>query len=289
MALRTHIQTLAHTILLLLALCSHGDRAKAGTLRSVPALSVYTLRIAADTIKGPDDLARDTTTYHPALETDSTKAPKATPRPAPTAIDSLRTPADTAALRAAIDSAALKTDFKVTGPKKKFVPNPKKALWLALVLPGAGQIYNRKYWKLPIIYGGFVGCAYALRWNNMMYKDYSQAYMDLMDNDPNTQSYNKFLYLGNQIDNSNKEYYQKLFKNRKDRYRKWRDMSVFAMVGVYLISVVDAYVDASLSEFDISRDLSMKVSPAVIKERSEWTSYNPLNSSAVGLQCSLTF
>ena len=88
-----------------------------------------------------------------------------------------------------------------------------------------------------------------------------------MDNDPNTQSYNKFLYLGNQIDNSNKEYYQKLFKNRKDRYRKWRDMSVFAMVGVYLISVVDAYVDASLSEFDISRDLSMKVSPAVIKER----------------------
>lgn len=168
-------------------------------------------------------------------------------------------------------------------------PETKRAMWLALVLPGAGQIYNRKYWKLPIIYGGFVGCAYALRWNNMMYKDYSQAYMDLMDNDPNTQSYNKFLYLGNQIDNSNKEYYQKLFKNRKDRYRKWRDMSVFAMVGVYLISVVDAYVDASLSEFDISRDLSMKVSPAVIKERSEWTSYNPLNSSAVGLQCALTF
>ena len=170
-----------------------------------------------------------------------------------------------------------------------FVPNPNRALWLSLVFPGAGQIYNRKYWKLPIIDGGFVGCAYALRWNNMMYKDYSQAYMDLMDNDPNTHSYNKFLYLGNQIDNSNKEYYQKLFKNRKDRYRKWRDMSVFAMVGVYLISVVDAYVDASLSEFDISRDLSMKVSPAVIKERSEWTSYNPLNSSAVGLQCSLTF
>lgn len=168
-------------------------------------------------------------------------------------------------------------------------PNPKRAMWLAIVLPGAGQIYNRKYWKLPLVYGGFVGCAYALRWNNQMYRDYSQAYMDLMDNDPNTQSYNKFLYLGNQIDNSNKEYYQKLFKNRKDRYRKWRDMSVFAMVGVYLISVVDAYVDASLSEFDISRDLSMKVSPAVIKERSEWTSYNPLNSSAVGLQCSLTF
>ena len=194
---------------------------------------------------------------------------------------------DTAALAAVTDSL-----LRIAKPESRlshFQPDPIRAMWLALVVPGGGQIYNRKYWKLPIIYGGFVGCAYALRWNNMMYKDYSQAYMDLMDNDPNTQSYNKFLYLGNQIDNSNKEYYQKLFKNRKDRYRKWRDMSVFAMVGVYLISVVDAYVDASLSEFDISRDLSMKVSPAVIKERSEWTSYNPLNSSAVGLQCSLTF
>ena len=48
-------------------------------------------------------------------------------------------------------------------------PDPKRAMWLALVLPGAGQIYNRKYWKLPIIYGGFVGCAYAMRWNNMDY------------------------------------------------------------------------------------------------------------------------
>ena len=71
-------------------------------------------------------------------------------------------------------------------------PEPKRALWLALVLPGAGQIYNRKYWKLPIFYGGFVGCAYALRWNNMMYRDYSQAYLDIMDNDPTTESYNKF-------------------------------------------------------------------------------------------------
>ena len=168
-------------------------------------------------------------------------------------------------------------------------PEAKRALWLALVLPGAGQIYNRKYWKLPIVYGGFVGCAYALRWNNMMYKDYAQAYMDLMDDDPNTQSYNQFLYLGSKIDDSNREYYQRLFKNRKDRYRKWRDMSVFAMVGVYLLSVVDAYVDASLSEFDISKDLSLKVSPSVIKNQQEWASASPLSSSAIGLQCCLTF
>ena len=54
--------------------------------------------------------------------------------------------------------------------KKIFVPNPTKATWLAVVFPGGGQIYNRKYWKLPIIYGGFAGCAYALSWNGKMYK-----------------------------------------------------------------------------------------------------------------------
>ena len=55
------------------------------------------------------------------------------------------------------------------------------ATWLALVIPGGGQIYNRKYWKLPIFYGGFAGCAYALTWNGKMYKDYSTAYKDAMN------------------------------------------------------------------------------------------------------------
>ena len=273
-------------MLLLLALCSHGDRAKAGTLRSVPALSVYTLRIAADTIKGPDDLARDTTTYHPALETDSTKAPKATPRPAPTAIDSLRTPADTAALRAAIDSAALKTDFKVTGPKKKFVPNPKKALWLALVLPGAGQIYNRKYWKLPIIYGGFLGCAYALMWNQQMYRDYSQAYLDIMDDDPNTHSYTEMLPPRYDI-TGREETFKRLFKRKKDYYRRYRDLSVFCFAGVYILSVIDAYVDAQLSQFDITPDLSMRIAPTVINQQG--TVGTRSHSTAYGVGCSLHF
>ena len=89
------------------------------------------------------------------------------------------------------DSLALMTLSDTLKLKKKrdwatWRPNPKRALWLAIVIPGAGQIYNRKYWKLPIVYGGFVGCAYAMRWNNQMYRDYSQAYLDLMDNDPNT-------------------------------------------------------------------------------------------------------
>lgn len=165
-------------------------------------------------------------------------------------------------------------------------PSAKRAMWLAIVIPGAGQIYNRKYWKLPIVYGGFVGCLYAMRWNNMMYNDYSQAYMDLMDNDPTTESYNQFLHLGATITDSNKSRYESLFKKRKDYYRKYRDLSIFCLIGVYALSVIDAYVDASLSEFDISQDLSLRVEPAVINTG---TSVNPLKSSAVGLQCSLNF
>ena len=165
-------------------------------------------------------------------------------------------------------------------------PNPQRALWLALVIPGAGQIYNRKFWKLPIIYGGFIGCIYALTWNNMMYQDYSQAYLDIMDDDPGTASYNKFLHLGVQITEANEERYKQLFKSRKDKYRRWRDMSFFVMLGVYALSVVDAYVDAELSEFDISKDLSLKVSPVVIPNHSGG---NMLQARSYGLNCCITF
>lgn len=165
-------------------------------------------------------------------------------------------------------------------------PDPKRAMWLAIVLPGAGQIYNQKYWKLPIIYGGFLGCAYAMRWNNQMYHDYSQAYLDIMDDDPNTQSHNQFLHLGQRIESNNEERFKQLFKKRKDYYRRYRDMSFFIMVGVYALSVIDAYVDASLAQFDISDDLSFRVAPSVINTQ---YSNNPLKSGGLGLQCSLTF
>lgn len=167
-----------------------------------------------------------------------------------------------------------------------WTPDPQRALWMALVLPGGGQIYNRKYWKLPIIYGGMVGCVYAMRWNNMMYKDYSQAYIDIMDSDPNTQSYNKFLHLGKQINASNEERYKKIFKSRKDKYRRWRDLSFFCLVGVYALSVIDAYVDAELSEFDISDDLSLRVEPVVIGGAPQG---NMMNGSSIGVNCSLSF
>jgi len=167
-------------------------------------------------------------------------------------------------------------------------PSPQRAVWLALVLPGGGQIYNRKYWKLPLVYGGFMGCIYAMSWNNMMYKDYAQAYLDIMDDDPGTASYNKFLHLGRTINSTNEERYKTIFKKRKDRFRRYRDLSFFVMVGVYALSVIDAYVDAELSEFDISKDLSLKVSPTVIGIAGS-VKANPLQASSVGVNCSLNF
>lgn len=164
-------------------------------------------------------------------------------------------------------------------PQTVWTPNPTKATWLAVVFPGGGQIYNRKYWKLPIIYGGFAGCAYALSWNGKMYKDYAQAYLDIMDNDPNTNSHLDIRGLSSRSESEQKE----LLRRRKDTFRRYRDLSIFAFIGVYLISVIDAYVDAELSNFDITPDLSMRVEPAIINDQ-----FHSRNKS-VGLQCSFRF
>ena len=163
--------------------------------------------------------------------------------------------------------------------KKKFVPNPQRALWLAAVLPGAGQIYNRKYWKLPIFYGGFLGCVYAFTWNQQMYRDYSQAYLDIMDDNPDTKSYLEMLPPGYNIE-GREEQFKNIFKKKKDYYRRYRDLSAFCFVGVYILSIVDAYVDAQLSVFDISRDLSMRVKPAVIEQP------GPDHRQSYGVGCS---
>ncbi len=145
-----------------------------------------------------------------------------------------------------------------------FKPDPIRAMWLGLVLPGAGQIYNRKYWKLPIVYGGFLGCVYALTWNGQMFSDYSQAFLDIMDSDPSTKSYEKMLPPRYDI-TGKEERFKGIFKSKKDTFRRFRDLSIFAFGGVYLLSVIDAYVDAELSTFDISHDLSLEIQPTIIE------------------------
>ncbi len=149
---------------------------------------------------------------------------------------------------------------------RDFNPDPNRALWMSALCPGLGQLYNRRYWKLPIVIGGFMGLAYATSWNNKMLDDYTQAYRDLMDNDPTTKSYMDFYPPNTKEEQLNRTWMEKTFKSRKDYYRRYRDLCIICMVGVYLIAMVDAYVDASLAHFDISPDLSVQVYPTLIPD-----------------------
>ena len=140
--------------------------------------------------------------------------------------------------------------------RANFKPDPSKSLWLALTFPGAGQIYNRKYWKLPIIYGGAVGVAYAVSYYGGHYNDYMRGYRDYLDSAPNT-NYHLELIPKGYPEASAGNY----VKNRVNSLRRYRDIFIVVGVAVYALSVIDAYVDAQLADFDISTDLSMKVRP----------------------------
>ena len=174
----------------------------------------------------------------------------------------------------------------VVDSSKVFLPDPTKAVWYSALMPGAGQIYNRKYWKLPILVGGFMGLAYGISFNNRYFTDYSNAYRDAYSDDPNANSYINFLpysYRDNKewIEN-NKEWIRSSLKSKKDYYRRNRDLCVVGMLAVYGLAMIDAYVDAQLYTFDISPDVSMRLSPAVL----EPTIKTP---AVMGLQCSLVF
>lgn len=179
---------------------------------------------------------------------------------------------------------------------KTFKPDPNKALLYALV-PGLGQIYNRKYWKLPLVYGAFMGCMYAITWNNKNYKDYSGAYFDVMEDyikvqvaqkegkkyeGPWSSSWTIFVPIGQESSYVSNTQFQDNLKRRKDYFRRYRDLSIIITVGVYAISIIDAYVDAQLFDFDISPDLSMHWSPEVTPK----TRHTP---ASYGLNCSFKF
>ena len=148
-------------------------------------------------------------------------------------------------------------------------PDPMRAVWLGAVVPGLGQIYNRSYWKLPIVYGGFMGCIYAITWTNGQYEGYKSAYRDIyydiqngtVSNDPN-KSYNAILPEGYSIQTmGGTQAYQNRLKDWQNASLRQRDLSILVTVLVYTLSLVDAYVDAQLFDFDISNDLSLNVSP----------------------------
>lgn len=148
-------------------------------------------------------------------------------------------------------------------------PDPMRAVWLGTIVPGLGQIYNRSYWKLPIVYGGFMGCIYAITWTNNQYDGYKNAYRDIyfdsrngeVTNDP-SKAYIAILPEGYTIDMmGGASAYQNRLKEWQNRSRRNRDLAIAVTAIVYALTLVDAYVDAQLFDFDISTNLSLNVQP----------------------------
>lgn len=132
---------------------------------------------------------------------------------------------------------------------KGVVNKTNKATTLSAIFPGAGQIYNGSYWKLPIVYGGLAVCAFVVDYNNRGYQRFKTAYTAVIDDDPDT------------VDEFNGAYSSTVLKNTRDSYRRYRDMGIVYTVGFYLLNIIDAHVDAYLRRYDISDDLSMKIEP----------------------------
>lgn len=150
-------------------------------------------------------------------------------------------------------------------------PDPIKAVWLGVIFPGAGQMYNKSYWKLPIVYGAFMGCGYAIGMMENRYSGYKTAYLDLykdyqagtVTEDP-SKSYIAVLPDGYTLSRvGGASSWMNTLKSRENTYRRYRDYSILAAVIVYALSLVDAYVDAQLFDYDISPDLSVNIEPQI--------------------------
>lgn len=157
-------------------------------------------------------------------------------------------------------------DSSYRQPKKSFaLDGPRKATILSAVFPGAGQIYNRSYWKAPVIYAGFGALGYAFAFNQGEYKRFGDYYRLETDDDDNTNSV--FPGTPDQL------------RQKRNRYKKYRDLSVIGMAGLYALQILDAHVDAHLKGFDVTDDLSLQWSPTLI----------PIFHNSVGLSSGLSF
>ena len=177
------------------------------------------------------------------------------------------TPAKADALAAQQDSARLIPTEVPTKPgaQKTFSPSPRAAVLWAII-PGGGQVYNRKYWKVPIIIGGMTALYYAISWNNNNLLEYAKAYSDIKSDDPMTNdSWIAFVPAGADPNSYRTNgSFQETLRHGRDFYRRNRDLSIIVSVGVYALSIIDAYVDAELAHFDISPELTLQATPTYI-------------------------
>ncbi len=161
-------------------------------------------------------------------------------------------------------------------------PDPIKVVWWAAAIPGYGQILNGKYWKLPIVYGGFLGCYYAINWNSNRYVSYRNGYLDITDGDQSTNSFLDLIPEGRTLDSyGGVSAFTSLLKSGMDRSRYYRDLSVIISVAYYGLTIIDAFVDAHLADFDISPDLSLNVRPVIQLDQTAWHTKVPAYSVGV--------
>ncbi len=126
--------------------------------------------------------------------------------------------------------------------------SPKKAMIYSALLPGAGQIYNKKYWKAPVVWAGFAVFGYFINQNNREYKRFRKAYNYSVDTLTSTVS---------EFPNADPA----LLANERDIYRKWRDLSIILTVGWYALNIIDANVDAHLFEFNVNDVATLRWEP----------------------------
>jgi len=140
--------------------------------------------------------------------------------------------------------------------------SPHKATIYAVVFPGLGQFYNKKYWKVPLVYTGFGALGYAVHFNQSRYTKYRTGYRDIKDDDPETNSHldiaNEF---GIDIDVYGEDYFAEQLENFYKSYRRNRDLTYIGIALFYALQIVDASVDAHFFDYDISDDLSMTIEP----------------------------
>jgi len=148
--------------------------------------------------------------------------------------------------------------------------SPKKAAIMSACLPGLGQVYNRKYWKLPVLYAGLGGAGYAIVFNNNYYQDFRKAYIARTDELPETTDDYPRYSASNLLD-------------LRNYYRHNLELSVIIITAVYILNIVDATVDAHLYDFDISDDLSLSFKPSM------WNYGPAMTSMAGGFTLSLKF
>ncbi len=194
--------------------------------------------------------------------------------------DSLQIQADTSTV--SVVSAPTTTSNATMTPDYGFKPSPQRAMLYSAILPGAGQIYNKKYWKAPIVWGGFAALIYAINWNNDYYQEYKKAYISKADGDETTNYYEKYIPEGTEKTETYLSWLEDALLSKEQYYRRYRDLSIIGIIALYGANILDAYVDAQLFDYDISPKLSLRVEPTIGTSLAN-------NESTFGLRCQLNF